>query len=72
MLIQMERTAHVFIVDGVKCRLWKAVTERGSPCLVLVHRIAIPDDGTAHPDDEKEFNEQFEEAVTPIEVMIKA
>lgn len=60
MIIQMEPTAHLVVIDGVECRLWNAVTESGSQCFVFVHRIALPVDVTIHPDDEKEFSELFE------------
>jgi hypothetical protein len=63
--IQMEPTELITDLDGVECRLWNAVTERGTQCFVYAHRIAVPSDGTAHPDDIKEFEELFE-GWTPI------
>ena len=59
MIIQMEPTEHIVIVDDIECRLWNALTEKGTQCFVFVHRIALPYDGTSHPDDLKEFDELF-------------
>lgn len=60
MTIQMVPTEHIVTLDGVECRLWNAVTERGSHCFVFVHRIAIPDSEETHPEDNNEFMELFE------------
>lgn len=61
MIIQMEPTTHIVMVDGVECRLWNAITERGSQCFVFVHSVALPQNGEAHADDQREFEEMFEE-----------
>jgi hypothetical protein len=47
MKIQMEPTSYIVDVDGVECRLWNAITEKGTQCFIFVHRIALPQDGTA-------------------------
>jgi hypothetical protein len=60
MKIQMEPTEHLVFVDGVECRVWNAITDRDTQCFVFVHRIGIPTDGTAHPDDRKDFEELFD------------
>lgn len=59
MIIQMEPTERMFTVDGVECRLWNAVTERGSQCFIFVNRIALPRSEQTHPDDQREFDELF-------------
>lgn len=59
MRIQMEPTAHLVVVDGVECRVWNAITERGSRCFVFVHRIALPDGEETQSDDQEEFDELF-------------
>lgn len=37
-------------LDGVPCRLWHGTTDKGTPCKVFVHRIAV----------EESRNEEFE------------
>lgn len=60
MKIQMEPTEHIVKVDGVECRIWNAVTEKGSQLCVFVHSIGALH-GEIDPADQKELNEQFEE-----------
>ena len=64
-IIQMQPTEHIVTLDGVECRLWNAITARGSQCFVFVHRIALPNDADTNHEDQAEFDELFE-SWTPI------
>jgi hypothetical protein len=44
MKIQIESTDQLTHIDGVPVRLWTGHTERGVPCKVFVHRVAVRDD----------------------------
>ena len=66
MKIQMEPTENIVKIDGVECRLWNAVTEKGSRLCVLVHSIAALN-GEVDPADQKELDDQFEERY-PLEI----
>lgn len=66
MIIQMEPTEHIVTVDGVECRIWNAITAKGSQCFVFVHSIAFPNDGTVYADDQTEINKLFNERVRVI------
>jgi hypothetical protein len=57
--IQAEPTKHLVTLDGVECRVWNAITERGSQCFIFVHRMGLRDDETTNPDDQREFDEMF-------------
>lgn len=70
MMIQMQSTDLIVDVDGVECRIWNAITEKGTQCFVYAHRIAIPNDGTANTDDIEELKELFESRI-PITIRVK-
>lgn len=59
MKIQMEPSEHIVLLDGVECRVWNAVTERGTQCFLFIHRIGLRSDETTDPDDQREFDEMF-------------
>lgn len=42
MKILITSTATMIHVGNVETRLWRGVTDQGTPCAVLVHRIAVP------------------------------
>lgn len=46
--LQIEPTDTLMTVDGIPVRVWNGISEAGSPCLVLVHRIIVwnPDQNT--------------------------
>ena len=69
MKIQMEPTEHIVKIDGVECRAWNAVTERGSQLIVFVHSIATPDGAPADPADQRDLDEQFNER-HPTEIVL--
>lgn len=52
MKLTITRTDLRYVVDGVPVRVWSGVSESGSTCLVLVHRVGVVDSG-----DEGEFVE---------------
>ena len=68
MKIQMEPTEYIVKIDGVECRLWNGVTEKGSQLCVFMHSIGTLH-GEAHPADQKELDEQFEER-HPLDVIV--
>lgn len=41
MRLMIESTDEITTIDGVPVRLWEGTTEDGTPCKVLVHRIAV-------------------------------
>jgi hypothetical protein len=49
--IIIESTDKLTTIDGVPVRVWEGVTQSGTRCVVLVHRIAV---------DQAEDTEQFE------------
>lgn len=55
MKIQMEPTSNIVELDGVECRIWIAVTDKNTHCLVFVNRIAVID-GEA----DEEFSDLFD------------
>ena len=64
MKILMESTPHVVTVDGIECRIWNAVNEDNTHCLVFVHRIAV-----RNSDDQREFSELLEMPATEVMVI---
>lgn len=41
MRLELESTAEVLAVGGKKVRVYRALTERGTPCFALVHSLAV-------------------------------
>lgn len=60
MQIQIEATDKVTTIDGVPCRLWEGVTERGTKCKVFVHRIAVHES-----EDSSQFDAELQEQLPP-------
>lgn len=46
----IEATDVMTTVDGVECRVWKGVTERGIPFVAFINRVAVEE-----PNDTSEF-----------------
>jgi len=44
MKIQIEATDQLTQMDGIPVRVWNGMTERGIPCLVMVHRVIVRTD----------------------------
>lgn len=60
MKITITSTPDIVTVDGVDCRVWQGVTERGTPCVVFVHRVAVH--GIQNAD---EFTRELKETLPP-------
>jgi len=58
--LQIESTDEVLDVDGVKCRIWRGVSERGVQCFVFVHRLAVHID-----EDSEQFDRELLDQLTP-------
>lgn len=63
MKLQIESTSTIVTIDGVTCRQWNGVTDGGTRCHLLVHRIAAH-----HLDDASEFERELAEMPEPIEL----
>ena len=63
MKIIMEATDKITHLDGVRVRLWEGTTEKGIPCHVFVHRIAV-----AENDEHQEFERELKETMPPGQV----
>ncbi len=60
MKILIESTDQFVSLDGVQARIWNGTTENGTPCLVLVHRIAV-----ATSEDPTWFEAELAEQLPP-------
>jgi hypothetical protein len=66
MKITMESTARIVTIqarmfsDGIQCRVWEGVTERGIKVQCLVARIAV-----LSTDDTSQFEAELQEARPP-------
>ena len=60
MKITITATDQITRVDGVESRVWSGVTERGTKCVVFVHRLRV--DADVDPD---EFQRELEEQLPP-------
>lgn len=60
MKITIEKTDELVELDFVQVRLWKGVTDAGTPCDVFVHRIAVHKDH-----DQNQFIEELREQPSP-------
>lgn len=65
MKITITATEKITTIDGVPVRLWQGVTERGTPCEVFVHRIAVH--RNSNSDD---FDRELRELQPPCEVAL--
>lgn len=63
MKLTIESTAGIAILDGIETRIWEGRTEKGIPCVVFVHRIAVRDDY-----DKSEFDALLLPKPVPAEV----
>ena len=61
MKIVIEATDKLTELDGVPVRLWEGVTDRGVPCKVFVHRIAVHDS-----EDQTAFRQELQEKLPPL------
>jgi hypothetical protein len=61
MKIEITATEKVTRIEGVPVRLWEGVTERGTKCMVFVHRIAV------HKKDigQRDFEIELQEGLPP-------
>lgn len=60
MKITIESTEQITTVDGVPVRVWNGITERGVPCFVFVHRLAV-----ANAVDQSQFETELAEQLPP-------
>lgn len=60
MKLTIEATERITNLDGVKVRAWKGTTERGTPVVVFVHRIAVDNSR-----DSAELDRELVETVPP-------
>jgi hypothetical protein len=60
MRITIDATEYITDIDGVPVRVWEGVTERGIPCKVMVHRVAVRDD-----QDCTQFDRELKETLPP-------
>jgi hypothetical protein len=58
--IQIEPTEKMVEVDGVPCRVWNGVTEKGVQVFLFVHRVAV-----AVEDDSAELDAALREVSEP-------
>lgn len=63
MKITIEPTRELTRLDGVPVRVWKGVTDDGTPCTVFVHRVAV-DEGF----DQKVFERELSLLLPPREM----
>ena len=47
MRLQIEPSDKIVSIDGVTCRAWNGVNEKGVTCIVLVHLIMVDKDADA-------------------------
>ena len=71
MKIQMESTPAITDLNGVPVRVWNGVTEKGIPCLVFVHRLAVHLQRDATQFD-AELQEQLAPGFVPIDQLLAA
>lgn len=60
MKLEIEATDKITRLDGVECRLWRGKTEKGTKCLVFIHRIT-PEIN----EDKAEFASELNERLPP-------
>lgn len=61
MKITIESTSEIVAMNGVPCRVWKGVTERGSECFAYVYRVGACEDI---------FQEEFEKELCYVETRL--
>ena len=67
MMILIEATDDIAVIDGVECRRWKGKSENGTDCHVFVHRIAVANDRDQKP-FERELCEKLPPGRQPVDV----
>ena len=60
MKIRIESTDQITTLQGVECRVWKGITEQGTPCFVFVHRLAVH-----NLLDSSDFDRELDERLQP-------
>lgn len=60
MRITIDSTEELTRIDGVECRIWRGVTERGVHCYAFIHRIAVRAD-----QDVSQFQRELVETKQP-------
>lgn len=60
MKITIESTNTLTEIDRVPVRVWRGVTERGVPCIVFVHRLAVD-----KAEDAAQFEAELREVPPP-------
>ena len=64
MKVTIESTQFITHIDGVPVRVWQGVTERGIPCVVFVHRVAVKSFT-----DSSEFDRELQQTLQPEELV---
>jgi len=59
MKITITSTTKLTTIEGVPCRIWEGVTERGVPCHVFVHRLAVRNEGVLCEEFDRELKETY-------------
>lgn len=57
--ITITSTNKLTTIEGVPCRIWEGVTERGVPCHVFVHRLAVQSVDNRCEEFERELRETY-------------
>jgi hypothetical protein len=60
MELMLKATDQITRLDGVEVRLWEGTTERGIPCKVFVHRLAVH-----NSQDSNQFEQELHEKMPP-------
>lgn len=60
MELQLRATDQITYLDGVPCRVWNGITERGVACWVFVRSLAVHD---GH--DSNQFEQELHECLPP-------
>ncbi len=64
MKLTIESTPELMKANGIPVRVWTGTTERGTPILALVTRVAVPD--TASPEQIADFERELSEPPTRV------
>jgi len=74
MKITIVSTSKLTTIEGVPCRVWEGVTDRGVPCHVFIHRLAVRDVGANCEDFDRELKECYPAAteIVPLPLVLLA
>lgn len=59
MRITITATDKITTLDGIPCRIWEGVTDRGIQCHVFVHRLAVLNEGDRCDEFDRELKETY-------------